>query len=327
VTNRIALGLIFLVAVLKTPIATEAQLAERSTRVGWLDAWDAAYEWHAPLVRELEKLGYVTGRNLRFEVRKADYKAERLPQLAAELARLDVDVIVAMGDPAILAARQATTTIPIVMLGAVDPVGTGFVASLGRPGGNVTGVSDAAADVVAKQLQLLRDVAPQVSRVRLLRPPLDVGTEQLVMRTQAAARALGLALVSKEVRTRRDVEQAFGAIENVRATAFLVIDRHLLDIPSLNLIGQLALKRRVPVVSDSVKLTWEGGLLSYATSYAPQAQRAAQYVVRILKGAKPGDLPVEQPTTFDLAINLKTAKALGLTIPQPVLLRADQVIE
>lgn len=326
-SRRLAV-LVVLFGLLAAPLAAEAQQAERPFRVGWLDAYDAAAEWHAPFVRELRELGYVAGRNLHFEIRKADWKPERLPELAAKLARLKVDLIVALRDPAILAARQATGTIPIVMVGAADPVGAGFVASLGRPGGNVTGVSDAAAEVAAKQLQFLREVAPRMSRIGLIRPPVGAGIDQVMNHTQTAAQALGVTLVFKEVRARKDAEEAFGASARERASAFLVFSRELLDWPSLKLIAELALKHRVPVVSDSAKLTREGGLMSYATSYAPQAKRAAHYADKILKGARPADLPVEQPTKFELVVTLlNTAKALGLTIPQSILLRTDQVIE
>jgi len=321
------LVLSFILGALVAPLSAEAQEVGKVFRVGWLDQLDFAAEWHAPFVRELRELGYVEGRNLKFEVRKADWKPERLPELAAALAKLNVDLIVAFGDSAILAARRATSTIPIVMLGSSDPVGTGFVASLGRPGGNVTGVTDAAAEIAAKQLELLREVNPRISRVTVLLPPPLSGSEQVLKHIRAAAKTLGITLVFTEVSARKDVERAFAAVTRDRTNALIVLIRELMDFSSINLIGQLARKHRLPVMSDSVKLTYEGGLMSYATSYAPQARRAAQYADKILKGSKPADLPVEQPTEFELTLNLETARALGLTIPPSVRLRANKVIE
>ena len=321
------LVLSFILGALVAPLPADAQEAGKVFRVGWLDPFDVAAGWQAPFVRELRELGYVEGRNLKFEVRKADWKPERLPELAAALAKLNVDLIVAFGDSAILAARRATSTIPIVMLGSSDPVGTGFVASLGRPGGNVTGVTDAAAEIAAKQLELLREVNPRISRVTVLLPPPLSGSEQVLKHIRAAAKTLGITLVFTEVSARKDVERAFAAVTRDRTNALIVLIRELMDFSSINLIGQLARKHRLPVMSDSVKLTYEGGLMSYATSYAPQARRAAQYADKILKGSKPADLPVEQPTEFELTLNLETARALGLTIPPSVRLRANKVIE
>ncbi len=322
-----SLVLSFILGALVAPLPAEAQEAGKVVRVGWLDPFDVALAWQAPFVRELRELGYIEGRNLRLEIRKADWKLERLPELAAALANLNVDLIVAFGDPAILAARRATSTIPIVMLGSSDPVGAGFVASLGRPGGNVTGVTDAAAEIAAKQLELLREVGPRISRVTVLLPPPLSGSEQVLKQTRAAAQALGVTLVFMEVWVRKDVERAFAAVTKDRANALIVLSRGLIDQPSINLIGQLARKQRLPVMSDSLLLTYAGGLMSYATGYAPQAKRAAQYADKILKGSKPADLPVEQPTEFELTLNLETAKALGLTIPPSVRLRANKVIE
>ena len=321
------LVLSFILGALAAPLPAEAQEAGKVVRVAWLDQFDLAAEWHAPFVRELRELGYVEGRNLRLEVRKADWKLERLPELAAALANLNVDLIVAFGDPAILAARRATSTIPIVMLGSSDPVGAGFVASLGRPGGNVTGGTDAAAEIAAKQLELLREAGPKISRVTVLLPPPLSGSEQVLKQIRAAAKTLGITLVFMEVWVRKDVERAFAAVIRDRTNALIVLSRGLLDRPSINLIGQLARKQRLPVMSDSILLTYEGGLMSYATSYAPQAKRAAQYADKILKGSRPADLPVEQPTEFDLTLNLETARALGLTIPPSVRLRANKVLE
>lgn len=278
-------------------------------------------------MRELRELGYIEGRNLRIEVRKADFKPERLPELAAALAKLNVDLIVAYGDPAILAARRATSTIPIVMVGSSDPVGAGFVASPGRPGGNVTGVTDAAAEIAAKQLELLREVNPRISRVTVLLPPPLSGSEQVLKQTRAAAQALGVTLVFMEVWVRKDVERAFAAVTRDRTNALIVLSRRWINTPSINLIAQLARKQRLPVMSDSILLTYAGGLMSSATSYAPQARRAAQYADKILRGSRPADLPVEQPTEFELTLNLEPARALGLTIPPSVRLRANTVLE
>lgn len=323
----VPLILSFVLGALAAPLAAEAQEAGKVFRVGWLDPFDVAAEVQAPFVRELRELGYIEGRNLRIEVRKADWKPERLPELAAALAKLNVDLIVAYGDPAILAARRATSTIPIVMVGSSDPVGAGFVASPGRPGGNVTGVTDAAAEIAAKQLELLREVNPRISRVTVLLPPPLSGSEQVLKQTRAAAQALGVTLVFMEVWVRKDVERAFAAVTRDRTNALIVLSRRWIDTPSINLIAQLARKQRLPVMSDSILLTYAGGLMSSATSYAPQARRAAQYADKILRGSRPADLPVEQPTEFELTLNLEPARALGLTIPPSVRLRANTVLE
>ena len=226
-----------------------------------------------------------------------------MPELAAALAKLNVDLIVALGDPAILAAKRATSTIPIVMVGSSDPVGAGLVASLGRPGGNVTGVSDAAAEIAGKQLELLREANPRISRVTVLLAPSGSGKQQVLTQTRAAAQTLGITLVATEVSGRKDVEPAFAAVTRDHTDALIVLGGGLMDIASINLIAQLARKHRVPVMSDSVYLTHAGGLMSYATSYAPQAPRAAHYADKILRGTRPADLPVEQPTTFNLVVN------------------------
>lgn len=323
----VPLILSFVLGALAAPLAAEAQEAGKVFRVGWLDPFDVAAEVQAPFVRELRELGYIEGRNLRIEVRKADFKPERLPELAAALAKLNVDLIVAYGDPAILAARRATSTIPIVMVGSSDPVGAGFVASPGRPGGNVTGVTDAAAEIAAKQLELLREVNPRISRVTVLLPPPLSGSEPVLKQTRAAAQALGVTLVFMEVWVRKDVERAFAAVTRDRTNALIVLSRRWIDTPSINLIAQLARKQRLPVMSDSILLTYAGGLMSSATSYAPQARRAAQYADKILRGSRPADLPVEQPTEFELTLNLEPARALGLTIPPSVRLRANTVLE
>jgi putative ABC transport system substrate-binding protein len=270
-------------------------------------------------------LGYVEGQNIAIEARWAEGKYERLPGLAAELVRLKMDTIVAYG-VAIQAAQQATGTIPIVMAAVIDPVGADFVASLARPGGNITGLSSMAPEMVGKQLELLKEVVPAVSRVALLGNPANQGNAAQMREAQDTARQLGVQLQPLEVRSPAEIDGAFAAITAERAGAVIVFaDAVLLD--HRRRIADLAARRRLPMVSVMVENVEAGGLMAYGPSIAERFRRAATYVAKILKGAKPADLPVEQPIKFELVINMKTAKALGLTIPQSVLLRADELIQ
>lgn len=312
---------------LAAPSAGEAQPAQKVWHIGWLDILGVADEFQAPFVREMRELGYTEGRNLVLDARHAEWEFDRLPALAADLVRLKVDLIVALNDPAIGAAMQSTRTIPIVMVGSADPTGLGFVASLGRPGGNVTGVSRLGAELAGKQLDLLKQTVPRLARVTVLTNATVGAKERAQRRTRHAAQALGITLLFEEVRNRTDVEHAFAGMAGRPPGALLVLGDGLLDRPSANRIGQLAQTQKIAVMSDSIVITFEGGLMSYSVSYAPQARRAAWYADKILKGVKPADLPVEQPTQFQLAINLKAAKAIGVTIPPSLLSRADEVIE
>ena len=274
----------------------------------------------------LRELGYVEGHNVIFERLSAEGKTERLPDLAAELVRMKVDVIVATTDPTIAAAKRATQTIPIVMTAASDPVGTGFVASLARPGGNVTGVSNMFPELGGKQLELLREVAPGLARVTIIWNPDFRGALLVYNNATAAARTLGLQLQSVELSRTEDLDGAFSAVTSQRAQALVVLSYSITNANRIQ-IATFAQRNRLPAIYGASWFVDAGGLMSYGANPAEQWRRAATYVDKILKGAKPADLPVEQPTKFELVINLKTAKALGLAIPQTVLVRATRVIE
>jgi putative ABC transport system substrate-binding protein len=272
----------------------------------------------------MRELGYVEGRTVVFEARGADGKPERLPALAAELVRLKVDVIVASTTPAVQAARQAAATIPIVMSSG-DPLSTRLVTNLARPGGSVTGLTTLSVELSAKRLELAGELVPGASRLAIL------GTEAAtttgyVRETEAAARALGLRLHVVRVRSPGELDGAFATIARGRPAALLVIPGPMF-FGERRRLAELALKHRLPTVSGQRDYAEAGGLIAYGTKLTELFRRAAVYVDKILKGARPGDLPVEQPTRFELAVNLKTAKALGLTIPPSVLLRADETIQ
>jgi putative ABC transport system substrate-binding protein len=277
----------------------------------------------------LRDLGYVEGRNLVIEYRDAEGKLERLPALAAELVALKVDVIVAPNTIAALAGRHATRTLPIVFAVAADPVASGLVTSLGRPGGNVTGLSVLAPELVGKGLELLKQAVPGVSRVAVLWTPGVLGErtdKDMLKEAEAAARALGVRLQFFEARGPEDFNRAFSDMTRARTGALTVLPSNMFVSERRRLVD-LAANTRLPAVYEWREFVDAGGLMSYGPNLADQFRRAATYVDKILKGAKPVDLPVEQPTKFELVINLKTAKALGLTIQKSVLLRADQVIE
>jgi putative ABC transport system substrate-binding protein len=271
----------------------------------------------------LRDLGYVEGKNFVFEYRYAEGRSERLPGLAADLVRLKVDLIIAPGDVAKV-AREATGTIPIVMMSSDDPVRAGYVASLARPGGNVTGVTFIFDELAGKRLELLKEAVPAITRVAVLWNPTHVDNEFQEM--QAAARTLGLQLQSLELRAPSDLDGAFQAASRGRAEALTVTPSRLTAFLRTRIVA-LAAKGRLPVISGWREFAEAGGLLTYGPNRSEGARRAAAYIDKILKGAKPADLPVEQPTRFELVVNLKTAKALGLTIPQSIMVRADQVIQ
>ena len=274
----------------------------------------------------LRELGQVEGKTFVLEARYAEGKFERFPELARELVRLKVDVIVVATDVAIAAVKQETRTIPIVMANSADPVGTGFVASLARPGGNVTGLSTVSADLSGKRLALLREAVPGLSRVAFLWNS-DVRGHLLDYKeTEAAARALRLELQSIEVSRAEDLERALSAVTSQRAQALLFPPGNPVAISNLERIVSFTQKNRLPAMSGARVFVDTGGLMSSGPSFPAMFRRAATFVDKILKGAKPADLPVEQPTKFELVINLKTAKAIGLTIPPALLGRADQVI-
>jgi putative ABC transport system substrate-binding protein len=311
-------------------LVAEAQPPAKVPRVGYLSATsraDVRSQRSLEAFRQgLRDLGYVESQSIMIEYRWADWKYERLPDLAAELVRLPVDVIVTGIVPAILAAKNATSTIPIVMTVVVDPVATGLVASIARPGRNITGSSMMAPELVAKQLELLREVVPQVSRVAILWNPANPGNVPQLRQAEVAARALGLRIQPLEVRDPTAIDRAFMLMTRERAGAFLVLVDSML-IGQRERIADLAAKSRLPAVYGWGEHAEAGGLMAYSANRFDSYRRAAVYVAKILKGAKPGDLPIEQATQFELIINLKTAKALGLTIPSSLMVRADQVIE
>ena len=312
------------------PITADAQQTAKVARIGYLALNLAAAPYLPEAFRQgLRDLGYVEGRNVVIEYRDAEGKLERLPALAAELVALKVDVIVAPNTPAALAAKQATRTLPIVFIGAGDPVTSGLVTSLARPGGNVTGLSVLSTELVGKWLELLKQVVPGVSRVAALWQPgaMDERTDKDMQEGAAvAAQALGVRLQFVEARGPADFDRAFSDMTKARAGALTVRPAPMFISERRRLVD-LAAKNRLPAVYAWREFVDAGGLMAYGPNLSDLYRRAATYVDKILKGAKLGDLPVEQPTKFELVINLKTAKALGLTIPPAVLARADEVIE
>ncbi len=318
------------VAVLVVPLAAEAQPAAKVPRIGLLSQASRSDPQMLGRLRAfqqgLRELGYVEGQNVAIESRWAEGKWDRLPGFAAELVRLKVDVIVAAAPFAIQAAKQATATIPIVMAAVTDPVATGFVATLAHPGGNITGLSLMTLELVGKQLEILREIVPKVSRVAVLSNPANAGTAPQLRHAQDSARALGMRLQVLEARGPSKIDSAFAAMTREQVGAVIVlIDGMFLE--QRTRIADLAATRRLPAVYGIKDHVEAGGLITYGASLLDSYRRAATFVDKILKGAKPGDLPVEQPTTFELVINLRTAKALGLTLPPSLLLRVDQVIE
>jgi putative ABC transport system substrate-binding protein len=273
----------------------------------------------------LKELGYIEGKNIAFEYRYAEGKADRLPALAAELVVLKVDVIVTSATPSVLALKKATSTIPIVFVAVADPVASGLVASLARPGGNVTGLTILAVELSGKRVELLKEAVPKVTRVAFLWNSANPGLTPAWREAQAAAQALGLQLQSLEVRSSNDFDSAFETALRERAQALITPPEALFNT-HLKRIVEFAAKNRLPAMYAFTEAVDAGGLMLYAPNYADQFRRAATYVDKILKGTKPADLPVEQPTKFEFIINLKAARQIGLTIPPTVLARADKVI-
>jgi len=325
-----AAGLVTTVAfgILLAPLATQAQQSGKVHRIGFLGNSTAALEANlvGPFREGLRDLGYVEGRNVLIEYRWAEGKYERFPALIAELIAMKIDVIVTAGTPATLAVKKATTSVPLVMVAVGDPVGTGIVASLNRPGGNITGLTSISPELEGKRLELLREVVPKLSHVAVLWNP--VSPFQVIAETEvrAAAKVLRMKVLSLGVRTREEIEDALAAIARERPGALLVLADRLF-LHNRARIMEFAAQHRLPGVHAYRELVEAGGLMSYGPSYAGMHRRAATYVDKILKGASPADLPVERPATFELVVNLKAAKALGLTMPQSVLLRATEVIQ
>ena len=305
-------------------VSFAARVHAKLARIGLLGPGSAASNenWVAALRANLRGLGYVEGSSLVIESRWAEGRNDRLPELAAELTRLNVDVIVALQTPAALAAKQATRTIPIVMASAADPVATGLIASLARPGGNVTGLSGAISELVAKNMELVRETLPSAKRVAVLVNAEDSFTASFLEQTRLAARALGMDLQAIMVRSEQSLDAGFDETARARTSAVLVQ-------PSLPLKRaiELALKHRLPSVSPALGFADAGGLMVYTDRFDDRYREVASYVDKVLKGAKPADLPVRQPAKFELIINLKTAQRIGLTIPRELLARADRIIE
>jgi len=313
---------------LASPLGSYAQQSKPLPRIGVLEPRSAA---ESQPTREsfelgLRELGWVDGQNIVIDYRSSEGKPERYAPLAAELVRLNVSVIVATGEPMIQAVKQATSSIPIVMAAVGDPVARGFAASLARPGGNITGVSNLAVGFPAKWLELIRELLPRAARVAVLRNLANPTHDKLWQEAELGAAALGLKVVSVGVRSAEDLESAFAGAAKEKAAAIAVLPDPITFAYSTR-IASLAERQRLPSVYLFRENVVAGGFLSYGVSQRDNWRRAAAYVDKILKGAKPGDLPIEQPTRFELVINMKTAKALGIKIPNSVLLRADEVIQ
>ena len=328
--NRRKLLIVLGTGALAAPFGSLAQQQGKVWRVGFLAMRSPTASnpvvTYGAFLQGMRELGYVEGKNLIVEWRFAEGKVERLPTLAAELVQLKVDVIVAAGVQPTSAAQKATTTIPIVMGNSIDPVGSGFVASLVRPGGNITGLSNLIGDLGPKHFEMLRSMVPKLSRVAILVNPTNSGHATILETVQTAAQKSSVKILSVQARNPQEIESAFSTMTQDNAEAVIVAN-DLFFNQERRQLAELAAKNRLPSVAATRQYVEAGGLMSYGPSFAENYRRAATYVDKIFKGAKPGDLPVEQPTKFEMFINRKTAKALGLTIPQSLLISADKIIE
>jgi putative tryptophan/tyrosine transport system substrate-binding protein len=324
--RRRKLMALFGVAIAAWPFGTRAQQGEKVYKIGVLSAGSSDPGGRSIVADALRKLGYIEGKNLTFERRYAEDRLDRLPGLAAELVSVKVDVIMAAGTLAPLAAKRATSTIPIVMMAAGDPVGSGLVASLAHPGGNVTGMSLMAPDLGGKRLELLKELLPGVSRVAVLWNAANPYSALVFKETLGAARTLGVEPQSLEIREPPDLDGALEAATGQHADALIAVEDPL-TVDLRKKIAEFAADHRLPAIAGVRVFADSGVLMSYGADLADIIPRSVVYVDKILKGAKPSDLPVEQPTKFELVINLKTAKSLGLTVPPLLLARADEVIE
>ena len=326
---RTVFGLVLLLAIVAACPPSDAQQATRIPKIGFFTGGTQVTVGHliAAFREGLRELGYIERKTVLLDVRLAEGAVERLPELARELVALKPDVIVATSDAAIAPVRRQTQTIPIVMVLSSDPAGAGFVASLARPGGNVTGLSTLSPEISGKRLELLREIIPGLSRVAFLWNPDSRGNLLDYKETEAAARSLHVELQSVELFRGEDLDRAFSAVTKGRAQALIVPVGNPITVARLDQVTSFARRSRLPSIYGAREYVDNRGLMSYGPSYANLYRRAATYVDKILKGAKPADLPVEQPAKFELVINLDTAKALGLTIPPPLLQRADQVIQ
>ncbi len=322
----IALG----AGLLAVPLGALAQQQAKVWRVGFLSQRNRPISFDSEIFgafrQGMRELGYVEGKNLVIEWRFADSQYERLPGLALELAQMKMDVLVAGGSDAPLAMQKATTTIPVVMANASDPVGSGLIKSLARPGGNITGLTTISYDLGPKRLEMLLGMVPKLSRVAVLVNPANTVHTRSLKNVQAAAQKLGVKILPVEARTAPEIEKAFAVMAREKAGAVMV-ERDALFNQQTRQIAELAMNHRLPSITALREYVEAGSLMSYGPNNVDGFRRAATYVDKIFKGAKPGDLPVEQPTTFELFINRKTAKALGLKIPQSLLISAEKVIE
>ena len=325
-TKQILIWLLLTFFVANVSVA-EAQQPKKVPRIGFLAANSASTN---PARRDafrqgLRALGYVEGKNIVIEYRYAEGKPEHLPALAAELVQLNVDIIVTAGAASTRPAKEATRTIPIVMAADSDPIGTGFVVSLARPGGNITGLSVLAPEISGKRLELLKETVPKLSRVAVLGQSTTPGTTQALKETELAAAALKVQLQFLEVRDPKDIENAFRTASKSRAEGVVLLSNPLFTSQGKK-VAEFAVKNRLAAISQISEFVEDGGLMSYGVSITDLYRRAATYIDKILKGRTPADLPVEQPMKFEFIINLKAAKQIGLTIPPNVLVRADKVI-
>jgi len=304
-----------------------AQSNRPKARVAYLTAGTLEREktWLAALRQGLRDLGYVEGEGIVLDARFANGSSSRLTSLAEELVRLKLDVLVAGGDAAALAAKHATQTIPIVMVTVADPVGIGLVPNLARPGGNITGLSDLHADLVSKRLEMLKQMSPAATRVAVLLNPSNPAHPIQLRAIEEAGRAMGLAITPLEAKQLDDFERVFASVKGERVGGIMVLGDRFLGTNSRK-IADLIARNRLPAVFTQRSWVEDGGLMSYGANFPDVYRRAAPYVDKILKGAKPADLPIEQPTRFDLVVNMKTARALGLTVPPALLARADEII-
>jgi putative ABC transport system substrate-binding protein len=319
--------LLFILALLAAPLASEAQRAGKVWRIGWLSGGSptTAPDLNAAFREKLRQLGYVEGQNLLIEYRWAEGRYDRLPELAADLVRLNVDAIFTASDQPIKAARQATSTIPIVMVGC-DAVAAGLISSLARPGGNITGITCISSEIAAKRIGLFKEALTRLPRMAVLFNADDLGKFVEMQVTKAAAGELDIQVLAFGVRHPDELEGAFAAMRREQVTGLITLGDSFTSFHR-HRIHDLAMRGRFPTMYAYREFVAGGGLMAYGPNLAEEYRLAATYVDKILKGAKPADLPVEQPTKFELVINMKTAKALGLTIPQSVLLRADELIQ
>jgi len=317
---------VLLIAMTVVGAVVQAQQPKQPPRIGYLQAPPlSVVAARTNAFRQgLHDLGYIEGKNVIVELRSADGKIDRVPAIVAELVKLNVDIIVSGGSVVTQSAKRATKTIPIIMAQEADPVGSGLVASLARPGGNITGLATLAPELSGKQLELLKEIAPALSRIAVLESPGNSGNAPSLRETERAGRAFGVRIQQIDI-SHNDIESAFQTATNARADAILVLSSPFATSQRRK-ITTLAAKNRLPSVSDRAEFVEDGGLMTYSVSSTDLFRRAAVYVDKILKGSTPADLPIEQPTKFELVINLKTAKQIGLTIPPSVLARADRVI-